>query len=367
MKIGFIFNHSTIIGGGEISFIELCAAFAASDIDPVAIVPGSGEIGERLTALKIPAVHTEFPHLTPFSLPSWFKRVRMLAKTFSELQLDLIHVNGARSMLYAGPAARHAGIPCVWHNRVLHRDRLLDRFRGRYANAVIANSRAVAATLARMRINNVSVVYNGFDLDLIRRQTPLDLHREFQIAQGVPVILAVGRLSQWKGFDDLIEACVILDKKSIPFFCMIVGKSLPEERRYVGALLDRKKNLGLSNVYFSGWRGDVYAIMKSATLLAVPSHGEPFGRIIVEAWACGLPVVATNAGGPVELIKNGENGLLVEMKNPRALAAAIEDLLAHPEKRAALSTTGTIRANDFSLQRHKDMVVLIYKKLVHPA
>jgi glycosyltransferase involved in cell wall biosynthesis len=366
MKIGFIFNQSAIIGGGEISFIELCAAFTASDLDPIAIVPGSGEIEERLTALKIPAVHTEFPHLTPFSLPAWFKRVRMLAKTFSELGLDLIHVNGARSMLYAGPAARHAGIPCIWHNRVLHRDRLLDRFRGRYANAVIANSHAVAATLARMRITNVTVVYNGFDLDAIRRQTPLDLHREFQIAHGVPVILAVGRLSQWKGFDDLIESCVILEKKGVPFFCMIVGKSLPEERRYVAALLGHQKKCGLSNVHFTGWRNDVNAIMKSATLLAVPSHGEPFGRIIVEAWACGLPVVATNAGGPAELIKNGEDGLLVEMKDPRALAAAIEDLLAHPEKRAALSRAGTIRANDFSLERHKEMVASIYKRLVHP-
>ena len=367
MKIGFIFNQSALIGGGEISCIDLAASFRDTGVTPVAIVPGSGEIEERLKKLEIPVTLTAFPRFTAHSLLHWQWRVRTLARTFSSLALDLVHVNGARSMLYAGPAARHAGIPCVWHNRVLHRDHLLDRLRGHYADAVIANSHAVAATLARLRIRNVTVVYNGFDLDAIRRQAPLDLNREFQIAPGVPIILAVGRLCPWKGFGDLLEACSLLNRKQVRYFCLILGKSVAEENKHVASLLERKEQLNLSNVHFTGWREDVVACMKGATLLAVPSHAEPFGRTIVEAWASGLPVIATNTGGPAELIRHGENGFLVEMKNPRALAEAIEELFLHPEKRAAMSKAGAIRAKDFSLQRHKEMVVSIYKRLSRPA
>ncbi|MBN1131163.1 MAG: glycosyltransferase family 4 protein [Chitinispirillaceae bacterium] len=364
MNIGYIFNHNAIIGGGEFSFIDLIAAVGGTGVTPVAIVPGNGEIEQRITALGIPVELTEFRRLSPLSLPEWPGQVKRLAGTFSRLKLDLIHVNGARSMLYAGPAAKRAGIPCVWHNRVLHREGLLDRIRGRYADAVIANSSAVAATLEQSGIRNVSVVYNGFHLDAIMKQEALDIRREFQVAPGVPVVLAVGRLSPWKGFLDLLKACALLNNRNVPFFCMIVGKSVPEERGHVALLLDMKDRLRLSNVHFTGWRGDVAAIMKAATLLAVPSHGEPFGRIIVEAWACGLPVVATDAGGPAELIRDNENGFLVPVQNPPALAEAIGTLLARPERRAALCAAGKKRANDFSIERHRDTVMAIYKRLL---
>jgi glycosyltransferase involved in cell wall biosynthesis len=366
MKIGFIFNQSALIGGGEISCIDLAASLRETGVTPAAIVPGCGEIEERLKQLEIPVTLTEFPRFTALSLLRWPRQVRTLARTFSSLSLDLVHVNGARSMLYAGPAARHAGIPCVWHNRVLHRDRLLDRLRGYYADAVIANSNAVADTLVKTGISPVSTVYNGFAIEALKRQPPLDLHREFQIAPGVPIMLAVGRLCSWKGFDDLLEACNLLNRKQVKHFCLILGKSVPEEKKHAASLLDRKETLKLSNVHFTGWRDNPAAFMKGATLLAVPSHAEPFGRIVVEAWACGLPVIATNAAGPAEIIRHGENGILVPPKKPEELATALAQLLDDPSKRAAIANAGMIRANDFTLERHRDAVLAIYRNVLAP-
>lgn len=364
MKTGFIFNHATIIGGGEISFIDLIAALRHCGVDPVAFVPGRGEIEERMTAMDVPVTLTDFPRLSLPNLLFLPGRVLLLARIFSGTGIDLLHVNGARCMLYAGPAAKRAGIPCVWHNRVLVRDRVLDRIRGHYADAVIANSSAVKAALGRIGVRNAEVCYNGFDTDAIARQEALDIHRHFQVAPGTPVILAVGRLSPWKGFSDLLEACAILNARKVPFFCLIVGKSLPHERSHIEALLTVKEKLKLGNVHFTGWRTDVAALMKGATVLAVPSHGEPFGRIIIEAWACGLPVVATGAGGPAELIHSCENGSLVPLKDPPALATAIEDLLVHPGKRAAFAEAGKLCAKRFSLTGHAEAVVRIYRRLL---
>jgi glycosyltransferase involved in cell wall biosynthesis len=364
MKIGFIFNQSALIGGGEISCIDLAASLRDYGVTPVALVPGSGEIEERLNRLSIPVTLTEFPRFTWLSLLRWPRYVRTLARTFSSLALDLVHVNGARSMLYAGPAARHAQIPCVWHNRVLHRDYLLDRIRGHYADAVIANSNAVADTLEKTGISRISTVYNGFAIEALKQQAPLDLHREFQVAPGIPIILAVGRLCAWKGFDDLLEACSMLNRNQVKHFCLILGKSVPEEKKYIASLLDRKEKLKLSNVHFAGWRNDAAAFMKGATLLAVPSHAEPFGRIVVEAWACGLPVIATDAAGPAEIIRHGENGILVPPKKPKELAIALAQLLDDPSKRAAIARAGMIRAGDFTLEQHRDAVLAIYRSVL---
>lgn len=363
MNVGFVFNQSSLIGGGEISGIEYIASLRGSEVKPVAIVPGEGEISARIERLGIAVVMTSFPHVTPVSLLSWNKRVRSLAATFLRHDLHIVHVNGARAMLYAGPAARKAGIPCVWHNRVLHRDALLDRIRGRYAAAVIANSRAVAATLGTLGIRNVSVIYNGFDFESLHNTAPADLHREYQIAPHLPIILAAGRLCAWKGFDDLLQACGMLSAQQVPYFCLIAGKAMPGEKAYAQSLLEKKESLRLSNVHFTGWRNDVAAFMKAATVLAVPSHGEPFGRVVVEAWACGIPVVATNAGGPGEIIGHGENGLLVPQKDPRALAAALTGLLGDPVRRQTLAANGLHRATNFSMERHRDAVLTIYRSL----
>ncbi|MBN2038044.1 MAG: glycosyltransferase family 4 protein [Chitinispirillaceae bacterium] len=364
MNVGFVFNHSSIIGGGEISFLELVKTFRTGrDVTPVAIVPGSGEIQERLSASNVTTAIFGFPHVSFLSLVSFPKQTILLARLFNEHALDLVHVNGARSMLYAGPAARRASIPCVWHNRVLRRDPLLDRFRSRYAARVIANSQAVASALQKKGIV-ATVIYNGFDLDSIQKRMPLDIRREFQVAPETPVILAVGRLCPLKGYDDLLDSCAILSWKKIPYFCLIAGRSVPGNEHYVRTLLNRKEACGLADVHFAGWRDDVIPLMKSATVLAIPSHVESFGRTIIEAWACGLPVVSTDAGGPAEIIRHGENGMLVPPNDPKTLADALEEILSHPEKQAALRTAGLAKAQEFSLHRQCESIAALYRDIL---
>jgi glycosyltransferase involved in cell wall biosynthesis len=246
---------------------------------------------------------------------------------------------------------------------VLRRDLLLDRVRGYYASAEIPNSKAVAGSLRKCGVKNVSVIYNGFDIDALKNAAGVDLHREYQIPSHLPIILALGRLSALKGFDDLLDACNILSLKNIPYFCLILGKSFPDEKKYAASLLAKKESLRLSNVHFAGWRENATAFLKAATLLAVPSRSESFGRTIIEAWACGLPVVATNAGGPAEIIRHGENGYLVARKNPGELAAAMTELLADPVKRESLALSGMKAAAMFTLEGHRDSVVRLYHSL----
>jgi glycosyltransferase involved in cell wall biosynthesis len=365
IRVGFVFNHAEIIGGGEISFLDLADEIRNFGFEPVGIVPGDGEVRSRLNALAIQTVEMDWPPVGIRSASEFLRRVSRAAAIFRQLNLDLVHANGARCMLYAGPAAGRVPIPCIWHVRVLARDWLLDRIRVRYAKAIIANSGAVAATLKPYLApsRKIEVVYNGLDLKRFDAVKPLDLACEFSLP-AAPVVLAAGRFSRWKGFADLLQACAVLKSKSIAFTCLLLGKALRSEKDAEAQLAQQARELGLSNVVFAGWRDDVPAIMKAASVLVLPSHTEPFGRVIIEAWACGLPVVATNAGGPAEIIADKVNGLLVRTGDAGQIAGAIEMILRERALAGRLSVAGFQRAKGFTLQKHAEQVVRVYREVL---
>jgi len=253
LRVGYIFNHEFILGGGEISFLDLISEIRRFDVVPIAFVPAKGEITDKLDAAGIRYVVCPWPHLNLWSILSFFTRVESLVKMFADEKLDLVHVNGARSMLYAGPAAKKAGIPCIWHVRVLERDGVLDRIRAHYANAIVANSKAVRQSLVSVvgPSKSVDVIYNGFDLDEMARVKALDLQKEFRLPPG-PVVLCVGRFTKWKAFEDVISACAILQKKNIRVSLLMVGSSVPKESGYEQSLRNLVLDAKVRNVVFAG-------------------------------------------------------------------------------------------------------------------
>ncbi|MBN1674487.1 MAG: glycosyltransferase [Kiritimatiellae bacterium] len=364
LSVGYIFNHGEIVGGGEISFIDLADAVRAHGVSPVPVVPGPGAVEARLQQRGLEPIHFAWPTLRRAGWLRFPSVVSHLARTLRETGVEMLHVNGARCMLYAGAAARRLRIPCVWHVRVLTRDPRLDRLRARWADALIANSGAVAESLKPFTRagQTPTVIYNGLPIRQAADAPGLDLGATFGIGPG-PVILAVGRFTRWKGFEDLLAACAVLNGKGLACTCLLAGAALPAERDYESELKATAVRLGLRNIVFAGWRDDVYSLMKAATVLAVPSHGEPFGRVMIEAWSCGLPVVATNEGGPGELIRDEEDGLLVPAANPAQLAGALARLLADADLRAQMAENGRARAKEFDLETHAKKVADLYRGL----
>ncbi len=149
---------------------------------------------------------------------------------------------------------------------------------------------------------------------------------------GVPLLLALGRLHRNKAFDVLLEAMA-----NLPQAHLWLAGSGPEEDR----LRRQAERLALtSRVRFLGWREDVPALLRTADILVCPSRHEPLGNVVIEAWAHGLPVVAAAAVGPAALIRDGENGLLVPIEEPKALAAALARLIAAPDLRQRVQAAG---------------------------
>jgi glycosyltransferase involved in cell wall biosynthesis len=150
--------------------------------------------------------------------------------------------------------------------------------------------------------------------------------------EDAPLILALGRLHPVKGFDVLLHALA-----QVPgAYLWLAGEG--EERRALGRLAAA---LGLdARVRFLGWTDDSAALLAAADILVCPSRHEPLGNVVLEAWAHRVPVVATAAPGPRQLIRDGETGLLVPVDDAAALARAVGGLIAAPERRAALAEAG---------------------------
>ncbi len=226
--------------------------------------------------------------------------------------------------------------------------RLYPRFvRAAYAeaDAVVAVSAAVARDLERtagLAAGRVRVIRNPVDLPRIRALARAEAPHPWTRDAAVPLLLAVGRLHWQKDFGTLLEAMARLRGRR-RLRLAILGEG-PERRR-----LERHcRRLGLGDlVLMPGFVANPYAWMARATVFVLPSRSEGYGHVLVEALACGCPVVATDCpGAPAEILGGGNYGRLVPVGDAAALARAVEATLDRPvdrtrlQERAAMLTAG---------------------------
>ncbi len=139
------------------------------------------------------------------------------------------------------------------------------------------------------------------------------------VPAGAPVILAMGRLHRNKAFDVLIRAMAML-----PDAHAVIAGEGPERPE----LAELAQRLGVGGrIHLIGWRQDQAALLAASNVLVCPSRHEPLGNVVIEAWSAGRPVVAANADGPMELIRPGQDGLLVPREDASALADALRAAL----------------------------------------
>jgi glycosyltransferase involved in cell wall biosynthesis len=364
ITIGFVFNTGDIIGGGEISFMDLISCIRSYNVKPIAYIPEDGPLRNQLASMDIDSIITPMPRIRPWSCRGYLMLVKQLAERFKHDKLDLVHANGARCMLYAGPAASWAKLPCAWHVRVLERDRLLDRIRAAFASLIIVNSRIVAGSLGKIVKNKrIEPVYNGFPITELSSTLPIDICSEFGISPEKKVVLYAGRISRSKGVDDLIRAYEFVKKEYVSCVLLLAGKQMPADEYYKRELHAYIKAHHLTDVIFCGWRTDMGALMKSAAITVLPSHCESFGRVIIEAWAAGCPVIASRSGGPEELINDGEDGMLVRVGDINGLSIAIVKILTDANLSRRLVQYSGKRLNEFSLESHARKIATLYQEM----
>jgi glycosyltransferase involved in cell wall biosynthesis len=159
--------------------------------------------------------------------------------------------------------------------------------------------------------------------------------------EGVPLLLGMGRLHSDKAHDVSLKAL-----RDLPDAYLWIAGSGPLEAE----LKRLAEDLGVApRVRFLGWRDDAPSLYRTADLCVFPSRVEPLGNVVLQAWAHGVPVIAGASKGPAALVRDGEDGLLIPLEDPGALARAVQALLADPAARADMIAGGQARlAGSFS-------------------
>ena len=292
--------------------------------------------------------------------------VLSLSRRIRSLEADLVHTNSLKSALYGGTAARVARTPAVWHIR----DRVASDYLPRSAvalvhalsrvipAAVIANSAATLRTLPSLA--RARIVF-----DPAPGYAPVGLPPPSLRQPGETVIGLVGRLAPWKGQSVFLDAFASAFKGT-SVKGRIIGSSMFGEEAYAVSLQQQVEQLGISDqIEFRGFRDDVWQELNQLDVLVHCSiMPEPFGQVILEGMAAGVPVIAAAAGGPTEIITDGVDGILTSPGNAEELAAALRLLDGDPSQRAKLATAGRQRSQDFAPEQSARAMLEVYRDVL---
>jgi glycosyltransferase involved in cell wall biosynthesis len=283
-------------------------------------------------------------------------------RLYKRLRPNIIYANGSRAALYGAIVGRILGIPVVWHCRVANTDPYLDPLLVRLSSKIIANSKATAARFSTHFQERIKVVYNGVNIQWLRQD---DLQEPGLINDEWMVILTVARVSKWKRHDLVLSAFEELAAAYPKTHLIFLGAKDKTEPDWWEYLSNRTRESQFSDrIHWVGQVEDVRPWYKTAFMMVLPSENEPFGRVIVEAMACGIPVIATRSGGVPEIITHGQEGLLVTPGKTEELTGAMLRLLRDELLRERISKSARQRAERFSLEIHIARMSQIFEETI---
>lgn len=372
---------SAELGGAERVLLDVVRFLDRTRYDPWVIVPRPGPLVRELEAVAAQVMVVDLFGQAEFlgryahgedylrALSGWPQLVRgllELAGLVQEQRIRIIHSHSLKTHVLTCLLAPMVRCPLIWHVHDFYVQRKGFRWLALstevFPDLLIANSQAVADQFPRR--SRIAVIYNGVDVETFIPATTRARHRDgFSIGM-------VGAFAPWKGQHIFVQAVAE------------VGDRLPEARFYlIGDVIyataghrDYRRELerlvrefGLERrLIFEGFRQDIAAVLADLDIVVHCSiEPEPFGRVIIEAMACGKPVIAARGGGVGEIITDGVNGLLVRPGDSHLLAEAILTLAGDPLRRAQLGQAARRRVEEkFRIQDQVRQIEQCYERLL---
>jgi len=363
-------DHVARLSGGEIALLRLLPHLRR--VNAHVILGEEGPLAARLAqagiSVEVLPIATaardarkdtvRLGGASPAALLGTLAYLARLTMRLRQLKPDLVHTNSLKAGVYGSLAANAAGVPVVWHLRdriaadYLPRPavRLVRELVGRLADGVVANSTATLNTLGTRGGLRAGADGAG-DRGRVHRVIPDSV--EPSPYPRAPDAAAttfgiVGRIAPWKGQDLFVRAFAAAFPDAGAERAVIVGSPLFGEQACERELRELISRLGLTErVRLRGFRENVWSELARIDVLVHASViPEPFGQVVLEGMAAGLPVIAPDEGGPAEVIADGETGRLYAARSVEALAAAMRALGddSHARERLGRAARGAVEA-----------------------
>lgn len=367
-RILFVDHVSKVLGGAEVNLLELLATDAAasqweshvacaaespldSALKPLPVIRHDHQFAPALNELRIVGRGL---HLGA-KLRGWreVRRASDRLRTLMEsLRPDAVISCTNKDHFAAGAAAASAGIPSIWWvNDILSADffpwpvRAVFSLRARR----LARRLAPVSHCGRRALIKIGVpadrcvtIHNGIPLQRYRRTATTPLASALDSGSREPVFGIAGRITPWKGQQLFLEIAAEWVRQQRPGQFVILGRAFNEDAPYQQQLKDFIHTHQLGNrVKFLEFQADMASALSGMdVLLHCSTRPEPFGRVLIESMAVGVPIIAARAGGVPEIITDGVDGLLAEPGNLASYLGALERMTADPALRSQLVREG---------------------------
>jgi glycosyltransferase involved in cell wall biosynthesis len=334
---------------------------------PPALDDGAGADGRAGTAQPSQAAAT-------------WHRVAALAQWLRRERVDLVHTHSYKPNLHGRLAAallQREGVRVVahYHNEYsdkwdLDRSDILERELAASTDALLACSAAVARHVEHrlaLPAGRVQLLSNGVDTAVFHRRDRQAARAALGWPLDRPLVAIVGRISEQKAQDDFLRAAAQVAQARPEVVFLVVGSSDSPALSVRLSELAAALNLGPERLRFTGHvdgAARMAEVYSAIDLLVAPSRWEGFGLMLVEAMACGTPIVATRVGAIPDVVEHGRSALLVAPGDGAALAQAMSQLLSDDPLCARLSAGGPVRARQFSWQASADRLATLYDTLL---
>lgn len=346
--------------GGEQQVAYLVIALHDKGAEQVILSAERSILSQRLMAMDIPVASFATRGTMDIALA---RRIVQLCKNKS---FDIIHCHDSHAHSAAVIASALLGnnVPVVVSRRVDFPVSGNPLSRWKYNHPIIKKIICVSDTIRQITApairdkSKLAVVHSGIDLSRYIDRPPVKkLHNELDLPATTKIIGNLSALADHKDYLTFLRtaAAIIAQDPSIHF--IIAGEG-PEEKNI--KKLIASLNLS-SHVHLLGFRKDVVEVMQSLDLFLITSVTEGLGTIVLEAFAAGVPVVGTRAGGIPEMVEDGETGLLAAPRDVKRLTAACLRILSDPDLSTTLTANALVRVQDFTYQSTAEKTISIYK------
>jgi glycosyltransferase involved in cell wall biosynthesis len=279
-----------------------------------------------------------------------------LSRAIKQLRPDVVHAHDPHAVAMAALAlsmsTQPKRAPLVAARRVDFRLKrnALSRWKYDQVDCFICSSEAIRQMLIAdgVAAARAVTVHEGIDLAHVAAAPPAPLHEELWLPHGSPIVGNVAALVAHKGQRHLVDAAALVVRRVPDARFIIAGAGELRE-----SLEHQIRHLGLEkHVLLTGFRPDVLSVLKAFDIFVMSSVTEGLGTSLLDAMACGKPIVATTAGGIPEVVQDGTTGLLVPPRDPQAMADAIVTLLENEPLRRQMGEAGLSRVSArFSAER----------------
>lgn len=373
-------DHVARLSGAEIALVRLLEA-AGPELEATVILAEDGELVERLAAtgarVEVMPLVEEVRGMRRGEIRPGIRQARAAAEVarytgrlrrrLRELRPDLVHTTSLKASVYGIFAARAAGLPVLWH---LH-DRLASDY---LPGAVVPPIRLLAATApsalvapSRFTLETVGGRFRrGMVVAAVPNGVPYPEHA-VEVRDDVETLTMIGRLTSWKGQHVFLEAFARAFPDR-PVRARLVGSATFGEADYERGLREQADRLGIADrVDFVGFIPDIARELERADLLVHASVlADPLNTAVLEGMAAGVPVVATDAGGHVEYLRDGREGLLHRPGDIDGLADTLRRASEDGGLRRRVAAGARERAKELTPAAVAERWMSLYRRLTAP-